>query len=636
MSKKQTIFVSVILIIILGFAVYGNSLNGKFVWDDDFLVKNNVYIKSWAYLPKIFTEDDGVGGGTKYNFYRPLRMVTYMIDYYIWKLDVRGYHFINIVLHIGVACCIYWLITLLFGNRLLSLLTSVFFIIHPVHTEAVAYISGRTDPLSGLFILLSFILYVKLSHLKSTKLSALMLLSYILAILSKESALILPALLLLYHYTFKIGLKFSKFLSIIIITVIYIVFRLTVLTSSLPHSWSFTTALRGLPGFFVALTNYMRILLLPVNLRAVYGDNLFDFTEPAAIMGCVILFLLLIYAFKRKKYNKLIFFSVFWFFIGLLPVCGIYPLAFYMAEHYIYLPSIGFFLILAKTIIYIYRVKKLKTFTTFFVSGLLVFYSSLTIRQNNYWKEPIAFYQRTLSYAPGNSKMHNNLGKAYSTIGRQSEAIASFKKALEIDPSYVRAYNNLGNVYSAMNKQKEAIALYNKAIEINPYYAEVYYNLANVYYSMGKAQDAIRLYKQAIKINPVFTEAYYNLANIYNNMGKGQDAILLYKQALKINPQFTNAHINLSFVNAVIENKQEVIAVLKSNIEINPNDAATYNNLAVIYLHNKQYKLAIEYSDKATRLGFINPILQEALRPYREQAQQLEKIEFHKRELNNF
>ena len=94
-AKKKTVLISIILIVGLGLSVYVNSLNGKFVWDDDFLVKNNVYIKSWGHLPRIFTEDDGVGGGTKYNFYRPLRMVTYMIDYYIWKLDVRGYHFIQ-------------------------------------------------------------------------------------------------------------------------------------------------------------------------------------------------------------------------------------------------------------------------------------------------------------------------------------------------------------------------------------------------------------------------------------------------------------------------------------------------------------------------------------------------------------
>ncbi|MGD9015193.1 MAG: tetratricopeptide repeat protein, partial [Candidatus Omnitrophota bacterium] len=484
-AKRKTVFVSIALIAGLGFLVYANSLNGKFVWDDDFLVKNNVYLKNWAHLPKIFTEDDGTGGGTKYNFYRPLRIVTYMIDYHLWKLDVRGYHFINIVLHIGVACCIYWLITLLFGDWLLALLAGAFFVIHPVHTEAVAYISGRTDPLSGLFILLCFIFYIKCSRLKSAKVYSLILISYVLALLSKESALILPALLLLYHFAFKVKIKFKNFLSVVSIAFIYIVLRLTVLVSSLPYSWNFTTVLQRTPGFFVAVTNYIRILLLPINLRAVYGDNLFNFTEPKAIIGCVILFLLLIYAFKRKMHNQLIFFSVFWFFIGLLPVCGIYPLAFYMAEHYIYLPSIGFFLIVAQVIIYIYRVKKFKTFTTFFVSGLLVSYSCLTIRQNNYWREPIAFYKRTLRYVPRDYRMHNNLGKAYSAIGKQAEAIASFNKTLEINPGYVRAYNNLGNAYNAMGKKEQAIALYNKAIEINPEYAEVYYNLANIYYSMG-------------------------------------------------------------------------------------------------------------------------------------------------------
>jgi len=617
--KRKAVFISIIAITLLGLIVYANSINGKFVWDDDFLVKNNVYIKSWTHLPKIFTQDDGVGAGTKYNFYRPLRIVTYMIDYSLWKLDVRGYHFINLVLHIAVALCVYWLITLLYDDWLLSLLASILFVVHPIHTEAIAYISGRTDPLAALFLLLCFIFYIKTPHLKTVKAYTLILFSYILALLSKENALILPALLLLYHYTFREKLRIKEFLSIVSITLIYIALRAAVLTSSLPHSWGFATLLQRVPGFFVAVTNYIRLLLLPFNLHAVYEDRLFNPTDPKAIAGCVILLSLLIYVFKKRGSNKLIFFSVFWFFIALLPVCGIYPIAFYMAEHYIYLPSVGFFLLFAKGLSYIYRTKRLRIFTISFVSGMLVLYSYLTIKQNRYWQEPIVFYKRTLKYAPNNAVMYNNLGKAYSAIAEQEQAIASYNKALEIDPGYARAYNNLANVYSAMNKKEQAIALYNKTIEINPNYAEIYYNLANIYHSVGASQDAILLYNKAIKINPNLTQAYYNLANIYNNMGRGSDAMLLYEEAIRINPDFTNAHINLAFVNDAINRKEEIIAELKKAIEANPNDAAAYNNLSIVYLHNKQYKLAIDCFDKAKGLGLINPILSESLMPHREQ-----------------
>ncbi|GAF76422.1 unnamed protein product, partial [marine sediment metagenome] len=152
-NLKNPTILAIVLIIILGFVVYSNSLNGKFIWDDEYLIKNNVYIRSFSYLPKIFSEDIGTGAEKKYYFYRPLQMITYMIDYSLWKLNVRGYHLTNTLLHILAALTIYWLINILFGDRPLSLFASLFFVAHPIHTEAVAYISGRADPLALLFML---------------------------------------------------------------------------------------------------------------------------------------------------------------------------------------------------------------------------------------------------------------------------------------------------------------------------------------------------------------------------------------------------------------------------------------------------------------------------------------------------
>ena len=108
-TSKKTIILSVALIIIAGLAVYGNSFNGNFFWDDDAMIKNNEYIKSWTYLPQIFTTDIGAGAkmGKTYTFYRPLQLVTYMIDHSLWKLNVKGYHLTNILLHIAAALSLY-------------------------------------------------------------------------------------------------------------------------------------------------------------------------------------------------------------------------------------------------------------------------------------------------------------------------------------------------------------------------------------------------------------------------------------------------------------------------------------------------------------------------------------------------
>jgi len=189
--RKKTILLSVILIIVLGFTVYNNSLNNVFFWDDRILIEENEYITSWSYILRIFTKDIGGGAGKQYTFYRPFQIFTYMIDYSIWGLNARGYHFTNIVLHITAALSIFWLINIVFKDNFLSLLTGAFFVVHPIHTEAVTYISGRADSLALVFALLCVIFYVKSLSYKRSGAFCLMVLSYVFALLSKENSLIL-------------------------------------------------------------------------------------------------------------------------------------------------------------------------------------------------------------------------------------------------------------------------------------------------------------------------------------------------------------------------------------------------------------------------------------------------------------
>src|SRR4030042_3013847 len=460
--SRYLIVGSIILIIVLGFITYTNSLHGQFIWDDDALVKGNLYIKDWSYLGNIFSEDIGAGAQGKYSFYRPLLAISYMVDYSLWKLDVLGYHLTNIILHILVALAIYWLMDLLFKDKLISFLTSALFIVHPIHSEAVSYISGRAAPLAALFMLLTFIFYIKQLNSHKTKLYILMLVSYTLALLSRENALILPLLLLLYHFSFKQKVKLREFSSILSITFIYIALRLTVLKSLLtnvPYPFNLTLFQR-LSEFFVAITDYVRILLLPFYLHMEYGLLLVRPTDPKLILGIVILAASLIYAARKRDKHRLASFSIFWFFIGLLPVSNLYPINAYMAEHWLYLPSLGFFLILAKALSFLYQRKRFQRLSIFITIGLLISYSYLTIKQNDYWKDPIVFYQRTLKYNPNSARMYANLGLAYSRIGRTEEAIALYNKAIDMDPRFKKDYVNLGNLYSNVGKYQEAITAY--------------------------------------------------------------------------------------------------------------------------------------------------------------------------------
>ena len=593
-QEQGSTLISIILIIILGCVVYCNSLNNKFVWDDHILVENNTYINNWSKVPHFFTKNIAMGGGEKFNSYRPLQMITYMIDYSLWKLDVRGYHFTNIFLHILATLSLYWLISILFKDKLISLLTSILFVVHPIHTEVVTYISGRADSLAALFIILCLIFYIKYLHFRNLKTYMLMLLSCIFALLSRENSLVLPALLLLYHYTFKKKFMIKGFLSIAAITFIYIIFRITVLKSlMIPIIYSGTLSQR-IPGFFVALTNYTRLLLLPFGLHMEYGQQFFNIMEPKVIAGIAISFAILIYVFKNRKSKGLIFFSVGWFFITLFPSSNIYPLNAYMAEHWLYLPAIGFFLILAKALSSLCGLKKFRALTIVFIIALLLFYSYLTLKQNTYWREPISFYERTLKYAPHSARTHLSLGDLYSNMGRKEEAISLLKRAIELSPNHPYVYNNLGNIYMSIGKIEEAVEVYNRGIEMDPNYAGTYNNLANTYSNIGRKEEALILYKKAIELNPNLVQAYNNLGIIYYEIGRKEEAIKLYKKAIELNPNIAEVYSNLGRVYYDIGRKEEAINSYKKAIELNPNLALPNNNLGFTHSDSRKKRVNIE------------------------------------------
>jgi len=521
-SKEANSYLCLFLIIFIGLAIYSNSLNGQFIWDDNVLVKNNDYIKDWSSVDKLFAGNISTYfNGAGLNFYRPLQIVTYVMDYSLWKLDIKGYHLSNILLHICVALLIYFFINTLFSDAFLSCLTSIFFVSHPIHTEAVSYISGRSDSLSALFMILCFIFYIKALHAKNMAFSVIAVLSYICAILSREASLILPILFLLYHYAFQKKIQLKIFSLILIISFIYVLLRLTVLRSLLDNSVHSSGFLERLPGFFVALNNYIRILVFPYNLHMAYGIRLFEVRDIRVFAGLFILVFSLMHAFKARKNNKLIFFSISWFFITLLPVSNLYPINAYMAEHWLYVPSIGIFLLIANGLRYLYRQERFKHVAIFIIMGLLALNSYLTIMQNEYWKDPVDFYNRTLKYVSSSNPLYLNLGMAYFNIGKKEEAMSVYKKAIQINPNNADAYNNLGNIYSDIGNETEAILAYKKAIEINPDYAGAYFNLFLSYFREKQYSMAIKCCDKAIelgfRIPPDFLKAlepYKNLSNL--------------------------------------------------------------------------------------------------------------------------
>jgi len=579
-EHKQLILV--ILIIILGFSVYANSLHGEFIWDDGVFIKENAYIKDWSKLIPMLTRDSGAGSSVQMNCYRPIQILTYTIDYSLSGLNVFGYHLTNAVLHILVALAVYRLILLIFGSTPLSFFTAILFVIHPVHTEAVSYISGRGDILSALFILLCLIFYIKADREFSLRSYIFMVLSCVLAFLSRENAVVITPLLLLYHYIFRRKIRSLLFLPPLLIFLLYLLLRPVGLPS---FPFGPLLIVKRIPGFFAAFAGYLKILLLPVNLHMEYGNRLFNIIKPQVLSGLGVFFFLLFLAFRKNDTKRVISFAILWFFTALLPTTSIYPVhSFYMAEHWLYLPSIGFFLILGWGLFLLYEKKNYCFAALVLLACLLASYSYLTVRQNGYWSKEVEFYKRTLVYTPDSPMVHNNLGNIYSRAGDKVAAAKEYLKAIKSDPRLADAYYNLGNIYSGEGDQSAGIAMYLKAIEIDPSRAEVYYNLGNTYHNLGKIGKAIELMRKAIELDPAYLEAYNNLASDYVQAGKIEEALKLWNEAVRLDPGFAVAHFNLS----------------------------------VYYFKRKQYDLSLYHCDKVLELGYqVDRRFLKELEPFR-------------------
>ena len=615
-KRKKIVVFYLLLITILGLAVYINSINGKFICDDYSLIKENVSIKSFANLSKIFYKNKKLKP-KKNAFFRPLPLLTYAIDYSFWKLNVKGYHLTNILLHILVGMSIFWLITLIFKDQVLSFFTSLLFIVHPIHTEAVSYLSGRNDLLAVLFLLLCFICYTAFLKSNNFYLYPCILLSFFLALFSKENSLILPVLLILYHFTFHKEKKKNLFplLSLFMINFCYLFYRFGILrstsSSQIPESTalslnSLTIAaaaplgiiLKKIPGFFVAITNYFKLLLLPFGLHLDYGEKIFSFFHLKSLLGMSLLVSLLLVAFFMRKKNKIITFSILWFFLALLPVADFYPVFSFMAEHYLYLPSIGFFLLLAKGLTIVYKKTKFRIATIIFLIILTGFYAYLTVQQNTFWRTPLELYKRTLNYNPSSVWALTNLGSVYREMNQPEKSLKLLKKAVQLNPHNAEAYTKLAAVYHDMNNENEAIELYKKALEIDPDYEEAFNNMGSIYYKQGNTKKALRLYKKALEIDPYYAEVYYNFGNVYKDMGKKKEAVPYYQKAIEIDPDYLEAYFNLGVIYYTLGKKNEAIALFNRGIEIDPTNPKGYFNLGNAYFGMGKQKEAAKVFEK--------------------------------------
>jgi len=600
--RKSKIYIPVFLLLAaICFLAYFNSLANPFIWDDQALVVQNTLIRSPQNLPLSFTNDLYFGVNSGSNFYRPLQTISYIFDYHFWQLNPFGYHLTNIILQACVSFVVFLLVFKLLGNLAVGIAGAAMFASSPLHTEAVTYISGRAEMLMGFFVILALLFFIK-SQEKIIRHARLFYIfsvfSFFLALLSKEVAIVFPFIICGYVFYFlrdKLKEKYYLVKNIIpffVISIIYLTLRLS--------SFNFATlrapALANVP-WFVRLSVlpkvifiYFKLLILPVQLHMNY-----EMLRPTSIVGILIavfsLGVMLFACLRCLKYqpnNRVASFMLFWSLVFFIPQSGIFPINAFVAEHFIYLSSISFFMLLAYLLHKALR-KKLFTLST---ALSCAFYILLTAGRNFEWKNPMVFYRNIIRYSPDSFQAHNNLGLEYDYLSRFDEAKLEYQKALAIKPDLIEGRSNLANLYFKLKLYNKAKAEY-ELLEQSPLGAkagEVRNNLGNIYEVTGNLEGAIEKYNQALKLDRSLRFTHFNLARIYFTRGDFNSAAAQISESLGEVADKTGPA------------REKIIVNFLKSVGYFDNAAEFYNNLGINFAKNNYWPAAVSAFNRALDL----------------------------------
>lgn len=626
-NAKIKSFLAVAACIVLPFIIYSPSLKAPFIFDDYSAIVDNHDIKDVKNLKtKLIYKTEY--GPNKNDPSRPLTFLSFTLNYYFGNLNVFGYHLVNILLHIGVTILIFLLTRKIFfyiydrQTIFFPLVCALLFSSHPINTEAVAYISHRSDGLATFFYLFSLLLFVK-SFEKSKIFYPFSLLCFVLALGSKQIAVTLPAIILIFDYMFLSDFKKEKVfekkiyhLSFWILLFGFIAFRYFYL-GHFGDPGKDTYSRWNLMTYFVTqgfvLLKYLKFLFVPIGQCV---DHFIlppkTFFESRVIFSAIFftgLILSIYWIIKKHSLTKQVQFAFFWFFITLLPTSSIFPIHDAMAERRLYLAGWGFNLFVVYIYMFISQAKdslslSLRNFK--FLIGFAALHilslSLLTWKRNQLYQNPLLLWKEVVQKYPNNYRAYNCLGIEYNNNGQYSDAIAAYKKVIELEPNYEEAYNNLGVTYDAQKEYEKAKDAYVRSIQINPYRAAPYNNLGKIYFELNDYDQAMKSFKKAIESDPSFTVAYYNLATLFKKIEDYDQALIDYQKTVESDPSHADAWNNQGVIYLEKKDYAKALKCLKKAVELNPKAVEIHNNLGNLYSSIKEYEKALFHYRKAIEL----------------------------------
>lgn len=637
--NRLLIAAGILLIIITGIIIYSNTLNAPFVLDDLSAIVNNPYIRMTSFSKSAFSNIL-----LCYSKYRPTANFTFALNYYFVRYNVISYHIVNIIVHLICGILLFLFLQLTFRlntarqsasykdfirPEIIALIAAMLWLVNPLDTESVTYIVQRMNSMAAMFFLLSMYCYIKgrlsqrstSSESQSTGTSHIIYYSWfiaagvagILAMTSKQIAVTLPFFVLLYEWFFFQDLRPIKarrawiylLLALSATLVLVLLFLGGNPLTTIAHTYmgkSFSVLQRVMSEWRVMIY-YISLILFPLpgrlNLDYDYPVSHSLFHPPTTVIALIAVLALLFLAVYTAKKDRIVSFSILWFFGNLAIESTIIGLAL-IFEHRTYLPSMMICLLVT---LLIFRYVKPKQIAVLFLCLAIGVSAIWTYQRNNAWKSEVTLWRDCVKKSPHLPRPHTNLGFALEKKNLINPAISQFKTALQYEPSYYPAYNDLGTCFQKIGDYKNAMYYLHRAIKQQPKRADAYINLGSVYTDTGELDLAVTAYQTALQIDSNNIDALIGMGVACLHQEKLGRAIALFQSAAEKEPGNLKAHLNLGV--ALTLNKQIDAAILQYQkvIEINPRIAQVYNNLGVLMIQKGNIPKAVEEFKNAVKIN---------------------------------
>lgn len=582
LAKRWKFLVLIIMAVVI---VYAQSMTYQFVTYDDYdlVSRNEEFLQPFSNIVTAFATHAFTTHRSSDVYYRPLLLVSFILDYHVWGLNPLGFHLMNVLLHCLNAILVFVLCSLIFQNDLLALAAALLFALHPVQVQAVAWVSGRNDLLLGFFIILmitSYIAYRKRDGSHKYYL-VITIISFTLALFTKEPAAFFFLLIPLYdlclgsprpslrHLLSRI--KSPAYFLPLLILAGYFVIRLRVFGTLIgtERLYGQNPMIERFIQVPAIVSEFSSFILFPIHLSITHPlSQLVWMRQPWESCSFVILSAIVIAALWSWKKDRTLCFGLSWFIVGLLPTLNIIPVAVPILEHRLYaaIPGIGIIVVRTSQLLMTSNFRKKIVWGSLIIIivgcavissfRLPVWRGSDTLWSDAIEKEPtdshpyfdlagyyfeLKDFDRTidllhvyLGLEPNDLFAYSKLREAYFLSGRYSESAGICRKMIELDPTNPGRYVAAGLLYTRLNYLDSALELFHQGLQVDSNSYTLHYNVALLYARLKDTIRAERHLLRSVELNPKSAEPYFALGTIYYQRNDDERAIRAIEEGVKI------------------------------------------------------------------------------------------------------